>query len=251
VIADAIVDDQAACSSSSNHLLDRIPADERVKIDEHLEPVTLNQGEVLYEPGQLMTHVYFPTSGMISLVAVMEDGRSTESATVGREGATGMSASGYVDPAFTRHVVQIAGAGYRTTAERFEDMVDTSVKLCSAVVRWREVLLRMTLQSVACNSLHDVRQRCARWILTTHDRTEANRLPLTQEFLAEMLGVKRNAINIVARDLQRLGIIEYKRGRVTVVDRDGLAAVSCECYGKIRGEIAKLFADPPSSECDD
>lgn len=247
----AIVNGQARISSSSNHLLDRIPAAEREKIDARLEPVTLVAGQVLYEPGDPMTHVYFPTSGMISLVAVMKDGRTTEAATVGREGAAGMSASGYVDPAFTRHVIQIPAAGYRATAADFEDMIDESVAFCSAVTRWREVLLRATLQSVACNSLHDARQRCARWILTTYDRTEIARLPLTQEFLGEMLGVKRNAVNIVARELQSMGVIEYKRGRVTVIDRERLRGVSCECYGLVRAEIAKLFSDGPSSECDD
>ncbi len=247
----AIVNDQKRNSSSSNHLLDRIPTGERAKIDARLEPVTLDAGQVLYEPGDPMTHVYFPTSGMISLVAVMKDGRTTEAATVGREGAAGLSASGYVDPAFTRHVVQIPAAGYRATAADFEDMVDESVTFCSAVVRWREVLLRATLQSVACNSLHDARQRCARWILTTHDRTEVDRLPLTQVFLAEMLGVKRNAINIVARELQAMGMIEYKRGRVTVINRDRLMEISCECYALVRAEISRLFSDGPSTECDD
>lgn len=249
--ASAIVDEQARTSSSSNHLLDRIPAREREKIDARLEPVNLDAGHVLYEPGDPMTHVYFPTSGMIAMIAVMKDGRTTESATVGREGAAGMSASGYVDPAFTRHVVQLPTTGYRAAAADFENMIDESVTFCSAVVRWREVLLRATLQSVACNSLHDVRQRCSRWILTTHDRTELDQLPLTQEFLAEMLGVKRNAINIVARELQSIGLIEYKRGRVTVIDREGLREVSCECYDLIRAEITKLFNDGPSSECDD
>lgn len=246
-----IVEEHARLSSSSNHLLDRIPTDERASIDAWLEPVALDAGQVLYEPGDAMTHVYFLTSGMVSLVAIMKDGRNVESATIGREGAIGMSASGYVDPAFTRHVVQIPAAGYRTTAADFEEMIDQSVKFCSAVVRWREVMLRMALQLVACNSLHDVRQRCARWILTTHDRTEADQLPLTQEFLAGMLGVQRNAVNIVARDLQRLGLIEYRRGRVAVIDREGLIGASCECYSLIHDEVAKLFADGPSSECDD
>lgn len=245
------VEQQAAKTSSSNHLLDRIPADERAKINGRLEPVILNAGQILYEPGDRLTHVYFLTSGMISLVAVMKDGRTTEIASIGREGVAGMSASGYVDQAFNRFTVQIPGAGYRTTAADFEQMIDDSVALCSSVCRWREVLLRMTLQSVACNSLHDARQRYARWILTTHDRTEADRLPLTQEFLAEMLGVKRNAINIVARDLQRVGLIEYKRGRVSVMNREGLTDVSCECYSLIQSEISKLFADGASSECDD
>ncbi|WP_375429398.1 Crp/Fnr family transcriptional regulator, partial [uncultured Sphingomonas sp.] len=224
--------------ASSNHLLDRVPPDECKLLMEKLEPVKLESGHVLYEPGDNLTHVYLPLSGMISLVSVMKDGRSAEAAAIGREGAAAMSASGYVDDAFTRYVVQLPGSGYRATAADFEQMIDDSVAFCSAVTRWREVYARMLLQSVACNALHDVRQRLARWILATHDRTEADRLPLTQEFLAGMLGVKRNAISVVARKLQAVGVIEYKRGQVTVIDLEGLRRVSCECYGLIRGEIA-------------
>jgi len=241
----------APLTIASNHLLARMRDLERPACLPRLEPVVLETAQVLYEPGEPLSHVYFPTSGMVALVAVMADGRATETATIGREGAFGMSASGYVDKAFTRYVVQIAGSGYRVTASDFEQMIDDSVGLCSAVARWRDVLLRMTLQSVACNAVHNVRQRCARWILTTHDRTENDLLPLTQEFLAEMLGVKRNAISLVARELQSVGAIDYRRGRVTVVDRGRLQAISCECYPLIRDEIAKLVADLPSSECDD
>lgn len=237
--------------ASSNHLLDRVLPDERKHLMNSLEPVPFETGQVLYEPGDKLTHVYLPLSGMISLVSVMADGRSAESATVGREGAAAMSASGYVDDAFTRYVVQLPGSGYRATAADFEQMIDDSVAFCSAVTRWREVYARMLIQSVACNALHNVRQRLARWILATHDRTETDRLPLTQEFLAGMLGVKRNAINIVARDLQGMGVIEYKRGHVAVINPDALREVSCECYGLIRGEISKLFTQGPSSECDD
>ncbi len=251
-----LVDDQTdredgATLSSSNHLLDCVPPDERARMDDRLEPVQLEVGQVLYEPGDPLTHVYLPLSGMISLVAVMADGRSAEAMTVGREGAAGMSASGYVDAAFTRFNVQLPGSGYRVSAADFEDLVDESVSFCSAVTRWREVMIRMSLQSVACNALHTVRQRLARWILTTHDRTETTRLPLTQEFLAEMLGVKRNAVSIVAREFMEIGAIEYKRGRISVINPDMLKSVSCECYGLIRGEISKLFSQGPSSECED
>lgn len=250
-MADGEHEPVAPTLSSSNHLLDRVPPEERAKLAKRLEPVKLALGQVLYQPGDPMTHIYLLNTGMISMVSVMRDGRSAETGTIGREGAAALSASGYVDAAFTRFVVQIEGNGYRVTAADFEDMVDASVAFCSAVSRWRDVLLRMTVQSVACNALHNVRQRCARWVLTTHDRTEDNRLSLTQEFLAGMLGVKRNAISIVARDLQQLGLIEYKRGRVTVINREALTEVSCECYGLVRAEIAKLFSQGMSSECDD
>lgn len=235
----------------SNHLLGRVEPDDFDNMLGRMEPVDLPIGCVLYEPGAPLTHVYFPTSGMISLVVVMADGRAIEGATIGREGAAGISASGYVDPAFSRYVVQLPGTGFRVAAADFEDMIDESVALCSSVARWRDVLMRMILQSVACNALHNVRQRCARWILTTHDRSESSHLALTQEFLAEMLGVKRNAVSIVARDLQAMGAIEYTRGRVTVLDTNILAQQSCECHATLRREINKLFDTRISAECDD
>ncbi|GEM72890.1 Crp/Fnr family transcriptional regulator [Sphingomonas sp. TX0543] len=243
--------ENGAARLSSNYLLDRVPPDERARMDDRLKPVLLEAGQVLYEPGQPLTHVFLPLTGMISLVAVMSDGRTAEGMTIGREGAAGLSASGYVDDAFNRYVVQLPGSGYRVKAEDFEDLVNESVAFCSAVTRWREVMVRMSLQSVACNALHTVRQRLARWILTTHDRTETDRLPLKQEFLAEMLGVKRNAVNIVAREFLSTGAIEYKRGKISVINPDLLREESCECYALIRGEISKLFTQPPSSECED
>lgn len=235
----------------ANHLLACVPEGERAGLLPLLEPVSLGRDQVLYEPGDPLTHVYLPSSGMLTLVAVMADGRGVETTTIGREGAVGISASGYVDPAFTRIVVQMPGEAHRVKASDFENMVDASVAFCSAVVRWREVLTRTLLQAVACNAVHGVRQRAARWILTTHDRTAADRLPLTQEVLAEMLGVKRNAVNAVARSFQRDGLIEYSRGRVSVVDRARLEAVACECYRLIRAETRRLASGPLSSECDD
>lgn len=234
-----------------NHLLARVLPAHRKKMDKWLSPLPLELGQAIYEPGDPMTHVILPESGMISLVAVMRDGRAAETAAIGCEGAAGMSASGYVDPAFTRFTVQIPGMALKVEAARFEDMVDMSKEFCSAVTRWRDVMTRTALQTVACNALHPARERCARWILTIDDRGAGKPLPLTQEFLAGMLGVKRNAVSTVARDLQKLGLIEYSRGRVTVLDSHRLEAVSCECYAAVRAEVAKLFADPPSAECDD
>ena len=234
-----------------NHLFARVAPADRERLHARLEPVTLQSGTVLYQPGDPLTHVYFPSSGMISLIADTADGRSTEAATIGREGAVGMSASGYVDAAFARCAVRIPGSAFRTRAADFEDMIDMSPELCSAVARWREVMLRMTLQLVACNALHNVRQRCARLVMTTRDRFEADTLPLTQELIAEMLGVKRNAVSGVAREFGRAGMIDYKRGRLAVIDPDRLGAAACECYGLIRSEVGKLVSDPLSPECVD
>lgn len=235
----------------ANYLLSRVLDGDQPKLARLLLEVPLELGQVLYEPGQRLEHVYLPTAGIISLIVVMPDGRCAESAAIGCEGAAGMSASGFVDTAFTRFQVQLPGAAQRVSAAAFEDMVDSSVRFCSAVSRYRDVLTRTTLQSVACNALHDVRRRCARWILLTHDRTEGDRLPITQEFLAAMLGVKRNAISKVARDLQAEGVVEHRRGKITVVDRDQLQAIACECYGIIRAEVDKLLSNVLSTECDD
>lgn len=235
----------------ANYLLSRVLDEDQPKLRRWLSEVPLELGQVLYQPGQRLDHVYLPTAGIISLVVVMPDGRCAETAAIGCEGAAGMSASGFVDTAFTRFQVQLPGAAQLVSAAAFEDMVDSSVRFCSAVSRYRDVLTRTTLQSVACNALHDVRRRCARWILMTYDRTNGDRLPMTQEFVAAMLGVKRNAISKVARDLQSEAVIEYRRGKIAVVDRDRLQAIACDCYGIIHDEVSKLLSNVLSTECDD
>ncbi len=236
----------------ANYLLSRVGSADRPTLSAMMTEVPLDLGQVLYEPGQRLDHVYLPTAGIISLIVVMPDGECAETAVIGREGAAGLNASGFVDAAFTRFQVQVSGTAQRVSAAAFEDMVDASVEFCSAVSRYRDVLMRTTLQSVACNALHDVRRRCARWILQMHDRTDdGTRLPITQEFLAAMLGVKRNAVSKVARDLQRDGVIEYRRGKIAVTDRARLQEIACDCYGIIHGEIDKLLDRQVSSECDD
>jgi len=228
---------------SGNHLLDRLDADDRARIDPHLSPVAFVRDQILYNSGDRLGHIYFPTSGMISLVAVMQDGHVAETATIGREGCVGLSATGSIDMAFVQHNVQIAGTGYRIDVERFEEVLELSATLRTIVARFREVFVRMALQAVACNALHVVERRLARWVLTTHDRSEADLLLLTQEFLAGMLGVQRGAVNTAARGLQEHGLIDYARGKITILDRAGLEAAACECYALIRGEITKLFPD--------
>ena len=250
-IAQALQSRTAVEFPERNHLFARVPDGDRRKLERVLERVTLTAGQVLFARDAPLTHIYFPEAGMISMIVATEEGGITEVATIGCEGAAGMSASGYVDSSFTMMIVQLPGHGFRTTAAHFEDMIDSSVEFCSAVSRWRDVLLRMTLQSVACNTLHTVRQRFARWILMTGDRVGNDSLPLTQEFLAEILGVKRNAISLVAREFQKLGAIEYRRGKVTVLDQAMLKTIVCDCYSRIRSEIHKLFVDPNGSECDD
>jgi len=227
---------------SGNHVLDRLGVEDRARIDTYLKPVTFERGQILYKVGERLGLVYFPISGMISLVAVMQDGHTAETASVGREGCVGLGATGAVDMAFVRYDVQIPGTGYSIEVERLEEVLETSAMLRSVVARFREVFMRMALQAVACNALHLVERRVARCVLTTHDRSEADLLLLTQEFLASMLGVQRGAVNTAARGLQARGLIGYARGKITILDRVGLEAAACECYALIRSEITKLFA---------
>lgn len=240
-----------AVGVEGNYLLRRVVQDARARFTVSAETVTLDVGQILYEPGDLMAHVYLPDTGLVSLVAITEDGSEVQTGAIGREGAVGMSASGYVDTAFTRMVVQLPGRAVRVDAAQFESMVDESVEFCSAVSRYRDVLTRTCIQSVACNALHSTQRRCARWILTAYDHAGGQKLPITQSFLAAMLGVKRNAVSRVARDFQQLRLIQTRWGKVEVLNPDFLGDMACECYSIIRREIAKLVDDEPSSECDD
>lgn len=223
----------------------------RTRFIDLADTVTLSVGQVLYEPGDLMTSVYLLDAGLISMVAVMEDGREVQTGAIGREGAVGMSASGFVDTAFTRMQVQLPGQALVVKADRFMALVDESLEFCSAVSRYRDVLTRTCIQSVACNALHSTQRRCARWILTANDHVDGQKLPITQSFLAAMLGVKRNAVSRVARDFQQLGLIRTRWGTIEILNADFLGDMACECYGISRREIAKLIEDAPRSECGD
>ena len=229
----------------------RVGPDVQARFSDFADTAILSVGQVLYEPGDLMTSVYLPNAGLISIIAVMEDGRQVQTGAIGREGAVGMSASGYVDTAFTRMEVQLPGHALKVDAERFEAIVDESEEFCSAVSRYRDVLTRTCIQSVACNALHSTQRRCARWILTANDHADGQKLPITQSFLAAMLGVKRNAVSRVARDFQQLELIRTRWGTVEILNADFLGDMACECYGVIRREIAKLIEDGPGSECGD
>lgn len=223
-----------------NRLLGLLPPDDFALIAAHLVDVEFKSGEVLYEPGERMEQIYFPSDGVISLVAVMADGTPIETATIGREGAIGLVAHREARIAFNRCVVQVPGFGHRIGADRFAALVDKEGvrDLCA---RYMEVLLAQSLQSVACNALHSVEARFCRWLLMCDDRTDADIVALTQEFLAEMLGVQRTTVTIVARTAQNAGLIRYHRGRIKVTDRAGLEAAACECYGTIRRHTERLL----------
>lgn len=196
-----------------------------------LEPVALPLRKTIYEPGERIGHVYFPVDGIISVVTVMRDGTQIEVVTVGREGFTGAQAlldGGASATSLTW--VQVAGEGYRIPFETFAALCARHRPLRDLVERYLSALLDVMAQSIACNRLHYVNERCARWLLITHDRVGRNEFRLTHEVLATMLGVRRAGVSIAAAALQQAGYISYARGRFTIVDRAGLAKVSCECY---------------------
>jgi CRP-like cAMP-binding protein len=225
-----------------NRLLAALPPEESRRLRPSLSAITLEQHKILEAVGTPATHVVFPWSGVCSLTATMKDGRMVEVGTIGNEGVVGMAAyfGGQLPEATT--VVQVPGAGADALPiGTFIEEMERAGALYQLVRRYSQALIGLMVQSVACNALHDVHQRCARWLLMTHDRVGADTVLLTQEYLAAMLGVRRSSVSTVAKDLQRRGLIEYRRGRVVVTDRRGLVKLACECYGVVRAHFDRLL----------
>jgi CRP-like cAMP-binding protein len=202
-----------------------------------LSEVELEQGAMLQEQGERIERVYFPHSGMISLVAVMQQGNAVETATVGREGAVGAMSGLGPRHAFTRAVVQMPGMASQIATGKFQAIVRQSTAIRDIVVHYNEILLAQVQQSAACNALHEAEARFCRWLLQSRDRSDSDVVPITQEFLAQMLGVRRTTVTLVAQSLQDDGLLRYRRGRIEIIDRPGLEARACECYSVVRREI--------------
>ncbi len=224
-----------------NRLLAALSPEEAAKLRPHLETVPLPHGKVLFDPDEPFTRVYFPEDGVVSLVAVFEDGTTSEMATVGREGVVGFSALLDKDTAVGRHLVEVPGSALSMPFSRFRGVLRQSEPLRALCAAHARAFLAQVLQTVACNGVHTVEERCARWLLMTHDRSGGDTFALTQEFLAQMLGVHRPTVTLVARSLQGAGLIHYSRGAITVVDRRRLEEASCECYGIIRRQYERLL----------
>ena len=203
--------------------------------------LTLHIRDSVYEPNQPIEHVYFPVQGVISLVKVMADGTSIETATVGKEGCVGLPLFLGTDRTPFKAFCQIPGAAFRLKADRFREEVGQGRALHDLLLRYTLAILTQIAQSAACNRLHSMKQRCARWLLLCHDRMRTDEFLLTHEFLSEMLGVRRASVTVAAGHLQEEGLIRYNRGRVTVVDRQGLETAACECYRIIQGEFDRLI----------
>jgi CRP-like cAMP-binding protein len=207
----------------------------------HLREVELAQGALLQEQGEPIEHVYFPNSGMISLLAVMQQGNAVETATIGREGAVGAMAGLGPRHAFTRAVMQMTGRAAQIRTLPFQTIVAKSPALRDIIVRHNEVLLAQVQQSAACNALHEAEARFCRWLLQSRDRSDGDTVPITQEFLAQMLGVRRTTVTLVAQSLQDAGLLRYRRGRIELLDRAGLEDRACECYAAVRRAVEQYL----------
>jgi CRP-like cAMP-binding protein len=232
-----------ATSSSpfANVILSKLPRERLAALQPHLRPVELEVRKVIYEPNRPVKDVYFVETGMISIVSVMKDGATIEIGTVGREGMSGAFLLLETDTVPYQHFVQIAGHGYRMEAKLLKREADQNVELRNLILRYQSAFHMQTMQAAACNGLHSIAERCCRWILMSRDRVDSDVVGLTHEFLGLMLGVRRASVTEVLRPLQDRGLIRSKRGEITILDRAGLEAGSCECYRIIAEQQQRLF----------
>jgi CRP-like cAMP-binding protein len=233
-----------------NRLLAAIPEDERKGLAPEFELVPMGLKAHVYREDEPIEHVFFPVSGVLSLISQMQDGRGIEVATIGNEGMVGLPI--FLQATTTsahRAFSQIPGESLRMEAGHFSQFLNGSRDggLHQVLHRYTQALMSMIARAVACNALHPIQQRACRWLLITHDRIDGDEFLLTQEFLGQMLGVTRASVNEVARELQEDGAIDYARGRITMLNRPMLEGRTCECYGVIRTEFDRLLGAPPSS----
>jgi CRP-like cAMP-binding protein len=224
-----------------NQLLAALPALEFERWRPHLEAVTLNLGQVLYESGDAMHYVYFPTTAIVSLLYVMEDGASAEIAVVGLEGMVGVSLFMGGESTPSRAVVQSAGQGFRLQAQQMKDEFNRAGPVLHLLLRYTQALITQMAQTAVCNRHHSLHQQLCRWLLLSLDRLRGNELVMTQDLIANMLGVRREGVTEGALRLQKAGIIRYARGRITVLDRAGLEQCTCECYAVVKKEYDRLL----------
>jgi CRP-like cAMP-binding protein len=224
-----------------NHLLAVLPQTESQRWLPLLEPVDLSLGEVLYESGIALRHVYFPTTAIISLLYVMENGASAEIAVVGNEGIVGISLFMGGESTSSRAVVQSAGKGFRLKAQLMKQEFNRAGPVLHLLLRYTQALITQMSQTAVCNRHHSLDQQLCRWLLLSLDRLEGNQLVMTQELIANMLGVRREGVTEGALKLQHAGLIQYARGHITVLDRAGLEKRSCECYGVVKKEYDRLL----------
>jgi CRP-like cAMP-binding protein len=223
-------------TKTGNQLLDSLPPESLERLRRHLEPIELVVADAV-DPTE---HVCFPVTGMISVVATMQDGDSIEIGMIGREGMYSVSAILSDDSPFQNAMVQLPGRGFRLRTHLLRQEMQADEALQKRLLRYIQATLNAVAQSAACNRLHLLEQRCARWLLACHDRAESDRFPMTHEFLAMMLGVRRPGVTLALNSIREKALITYNHGTMTVIDREGLEAASCECHRVIMDEFARL-----------
>ena len=231
-----------------NHLLDALPAAEFDRLSPHLELVAMPLGEALYESGGQLQHVYFPTTSIVSLLYVLANGASAEIAVVGNEGILGISLFMGGETTPSRAVVQSAGYGYRLKAQLLKQEFNRAGPVLHLLLRYTQALITQMAQTAVCNRHHSVEQQLCRWLLLSLDRLSSDSLSMTQELIANMLGVRREGVTEAAGNLQRAGLIRYSRGRIEVLDRPGLERAVCECYAVVKTEFDRLLSDIPRGD---
>jgi CRP-like cAMP-binding protein len=224
-----------------NHLLDALSATELRRIRRHLEPVEMPLGDVVYESGRHIDHVYFPTDCIVSLLYVLENGASAEIAVVGNEGVVGISLFMGGETTPSRAVVQSAGTAYRLPGAVMKQEFTRGGAMQHLMLRYTQALITQMAQTAVCNRHHSVDQQLCRWLLLSIDRLAAPEIEMTQELIANMLGVRREGVTEAAGKLQKSGVIIYRRGHIKVLDRQKLEKMSCECYEVVRRESARLL----------
>lgn len=228
---------------SQNQLLAALPADIFARIAPNLELVSMPLGQVLCESGDQLHYVYFPTTAIVSLHYVMENGASAEIAGVGNEGVLGISLFMGGNTMPNRATVQVAGWGYRLKGRLMVEEFNRAAPMMRLMLRYIQALMTQISQTAVCNRFHSIEQQLCRWLLLINDRMPSNELTITQELIAIMLGVRREGITEAAGNLQRAGLISYRRGHISVLDRSGLEASACECYHVVKKESLRLLCD--------
>jgi CRP-like cAMP-binding protein len=230
-------------SPNRNYLLAALPAAEFERLKAHLELVPMLLGETLYEPGRQLQHVYFPTTAIVSLLYIMESGASAEVARVGNEGILGIALFMGGDTTPSSAVVQTAGHGYRLPGKLLKEEFNRAAPVRRLLLRYTQALIAQISQAAVCNRHHSVKQQLCQWLLSTLDRLPANEMIVTHGLVASAFGVRRETITEAAGNLQRDGLIRYRRGHIAVSERSGLEAGACECYAVVKKELTRLQSD--------
>jgi len=228
-------------SKPQNRLLAALPEEVHERLYPHLEDVSLLLGQVIYESGERLDHIYFPTTSIVSLLYTMEDGTSAELGVVGNDGVVGIALFMGGETTPNRAVVQSAGYSLRMKPNVLQEEFRRGGPLQLVLLRYTQALITQMSQTAVCNRLHSVDQQLCRWLLLSHDRLDSNELTMTQELIANMLGVRREGVTVAAGHLQAAGLIHYNRGKITISDRTGLEARACECYQVVRNEFERLL----------